>query len=193
MLSPSVRKTKSTIRSPKSCASGAKRLIAQAVEAEFADVPRRARRSRRCRTAASASFGTAMIRFARSRPASARSRWKSRKRAIAARRPAPSASAIASSILPKWARRTQEPRCAAAGALSARHFNRRLSGGADGLARQGRAQPFAGGDRAAEGRLGGRVSSAGRSAICRRGAMSISGPTASICRRAWSRKPNACW
>jgi putative transposase len=30
-------------------------------------------------------------------------------------------------------------------------------------------------------------------AICRRGAMFMSGPTASICKRAWSRRRNACW
>ena len=33
----------------------------------------------------------------------------------------------------------------------------------------------------------------GRSAICRRAITSTSGRTASICRRAWSRRPNACW
>jgi hypothetical protein len=32
-----------------------------------------------------------------------------------------------------------------------------------------------------------------RSAICRRAVTSASGRTASICRRAWSRGPNACW
>ncbi|HZZ23312.1 MAG TPA: transposase [Roseiarcus sp.] len=33
----------------------------------------------------------------------------------------------------------------------------------------------------------------GRSAICRRAITSTSGRTASICRRGWSRRPNACW
>ena len=33
----------------------------------------------------------------------------------------------------------------------------------------------------------------GSGATCRPGATSTSGLTASICRRAWSRRPNACW
>ena len=87
----------------------------------------------------------------------------------------------------------EEPRRAFAGALSARNFDGRFSGSADGLARQGRAQSFARRDRAAEGRVGGRISSAGKSAICRLGAMFTCGPTAFICKLGWSRRPNACW
>src|SRR5450631_1982641 len=52
----------------------------------------------------------------------------------------------------------EEPRCAPAGALSARDFGRRFPGGPHGLARQGRAEPLAGGDRPAQGRVGRRVS-----------------------------------
>src|SRR5208283_5042135 len=52
----------------------------------------------------------------------------------------------------------EEPRCAPAGALSARDFGRRFPGGPPGLARQGRAEPLAGGDRPAQGRVGRRVS-----------------------------------
>ena len=40
-------------------------------------------------------------------------------------------------------------------------------------------------------RLEGRLSALASQRICRRDAMSMSGPTASICRRAWSRRPNA--
>ena len=61
--------------------SGAKRLIEQAVEAEFAAFPTLAATSR-CRTVASASFGMGMIRFARSRRGLVRSRWKSPRRGI---------------------------------------------------------------------------------------------------------------
>ena len=35
--------------------------------------------------------------------------------------------------------------------------------------------------------------SGGKSAICRRVVMSTSGRMASIFRRAWSHRPNACW
>ena len=51
----------------------------------------------------------------------------------------------------------QEPRCSAAGSLSARHLDRRLSGGAGGAPRQGRAEPVAIGDRAPEGGVAGRL------------------------------------
>src|SRR5208283_2365315 len=83
----------------------------------------------------------------------------------------------------------EEPGRPSSGSLSARHFCRRFPGGAGGLAGQGRAQPFAGGDRA--GKASGKKNiGAGKSAICRRAAMSMSGRMASICRRAWSRKPS---
>ena len=63
-----------------------------------------------------------------------------------------------SAILPKWARRTKSLDVLLAGSLSARRFHRRLSGGADGFARQGCAESFALGDRAAQERMGGRLS-----------------------------------
>ena len=62
-----------------------------------------------------------------------------------------------SSILPKWARRTKSLDILLP-ALYVRRFHWRLSGRPDGLARQGCAQSFAFGDRAAEERLGGRLS-----------------------------------
>ena len=129
--------------------SGAKRLVQQAMEAEFAaflashaelELPDGSQRM----------FGMDMIRFVRSRWGSGRSRWRSRRRAIAARRPPTTADErirYASSILPKWARRHEEPRCSFAGSLSARRFHRRFSGSADGLARQGCAEPLSCGDR----------------------------------------------
>jgi putative transposase len=43
---------------------------------------------------------------------------------------------------------------------------------------------------AANGR---RTTRAGNGATCRRGATSISGPTASTCKRGWSRRRSACW
>jgi hypothetical protein len=48
----------------------------------------------------------------------------------------------------------EEPRHAPAGSLSARDFGGRFPGGFRGLARQGRAKPLAGSDRAAQGRVG---------------------------------------
>ena len=70
--------------------SGARRLIAQAVEAEFdafvAFMP-----PSRSPTGASASFGMGMIRFARSRPGSGRSKSKSPRPAIVGLRTPPRA------------------------------------------------------------------------------------------------------
>ena len=61
-----------------------------------------------------------------------------------------------SNILPKWARRTRVGR-SAAGSLFARDFGRGLPGGPRGLAGQGRSKPFASGDCAAERRVGRRI------------------------------------
>ena len=84
----------------------------------------------------------------------------------------------------------EEPRRSCAGSLSARRFHWRLSGRPDGLARQGCAQSFAFGDRAAEERLGGRPSAlASQRSSARRLCLCLG--AASICRRAWSRRPNA--
>src|SRR5271165_4687263 len=52
----------------------------------------------------------------------------------------------------------QEPRRPVAGSLSARDFRRRFPGGPRRLARQGRAQPLRCGDRAPQERVGGRIS-----------------------------------
>ena len=57
-----------------------------------------------------------------------------------------------SAILPKWARR------APASSLFTREFDGRFPGGSHGLARQGRAESLAGGERAAQGRVGRRIS-----------------------------------
>ena len=72
---------------------GAKRLVQQAVEAEFAAFLRQACRSRTA-TGASALSGTDMIPHARSRRGSGLSRCRSRRRAIVGRRGQTSASAI---------------------------------------------------------------------------------------------------
>ena len=60
-----------------------------------------------------------------------------------------------SSILPKWARRTQEPRCSASDLVLAGHFDRRLPGGPLRSPGQGRAEPVAGGDHPADGGVAG--------------------------------------
>ena len=52
----------------------------------------------------------------------------------------------------------EEPRRAVAGSLSARDFRRRFPGGPRRLARQGRAQPLRGGDRAPQEQMGRRIS-----------------------------------
>ena len=52
----------------------------------------------------------------------------------------------------------QKSRRSVASSLSARDFSRRFPGGPRGLARQGRAQPLRGGDRAPRERVGGRIS-----------------------------------
>ena len=51
----------------------------------------------------------------------------------------------------------EEPRCPAAGSVPARRLDRRLPGGARGAARQGRAEPVARGDRAADRRMAGGI------------------------------------
>ena len=170
--------------------TGARRLIAQAVEAEFETflattaelvLPDGRRRVVR--------HGHDPVRAIQT--GIGRSKCKGRRPAIT---PLLRASAFAS-------RRTscqmgaahQEPRRPAACSLSARDFRRRFPGGPRRPARQGRAQPFRGCDRAPQERMGGRVSTMAGSAIWRRAITSTSGRTASICRRAWSRRPNACW
>ena len=105
--------------------------------------------------AANGWFATGMIRFARSRPESARSKCKSRRPAIA---PPLRGSAFAS-------RRTSCPNGRGAPrasrlcvSLSARDFGGRFPGDPRRLARQGRAQPLRGGDRPPQERVGGRIS-----------------------------------
>ena len=86
-----------------------------------------------------------------------------------------------------------EPGCAAADPLPARRLDGRLPGGARRLAGQGRAEPVAVGDRAAEGRLGGRLR-----------ALAAARPVGPALRlhlgrrrlpagAAWSPRPSACW
>jgi putative transposase len=58
---------------------------------------------------------------------------------------------FASNILPKWARRTKSLERAAAGPLPARDFRGRLPGSPFRIARQGRAQLVVGGDRPPQG------------------------------------------
>ncbi len=60
-----------------------------------------------CWTAASALFGTVMIRSTQSSQGSGRWRWKNSRRGIAGRAIAEERIRYSSSILPKWARRTK--------------------------------------------------------------------------------------
>ena len=98
-----------------------------------------------------------------------------------------------SAILPRWSRRTRS-----LDALLPILYLRGVSAGdfQDALAallRQGRPEPVAVGDRAAEGRVGSRVCSLAATGPFRRATTSTSGSTGFICRRAWSRRRSACW
>ena len=106
--------------------------------------------------AADGWFATGMIRFARSRQESARSKCKSRRPAIARR--FGRAHSLHVEHPAQMGAAHQEPRRPSARSLSARDFRRRFPGGARRPARQGRAQPFRGGDRAPQERMGGRIS-----------------------------------
>ena len=139
------------------------------------------------------AFATGMIGFARSRQELARSKCKSRRPAIAPPLRAGGAFASRRDHPAQMGAAHEEPRCPFAGSLSARDFRRRFPGGPRRPARQGSAQPFRSGDRAPQERNGRTNIDDGRSAICRRAITSTSGRTASICRRGWSRRPNACW
>ena len=97
-----------------------------------------------------------------------------------------------SNILPKWARRTKS--------LDALLPVLYLRGISAAISRRP-SRPCSARTRPTFPRLLSRASRAngrtniddGRSAICRRAITSTFGRTASICRRAWSRRPNACW
>ena len=93
-----------------------------------------------------------------------------------------------SAILPKWARRSRRRRCAAAGPLPARHLDRRFPGGSGRAAWQGHTpEPLHPGDRRLE-EWQADYERWQRRATCRP-AVAASGPTASICRRAWRTMP----
>src|ERR1700761_4717327 len=96
-----------------------------------------------------------------------------------------------SAILPKWARRTKSldvllPALYLRG-VSTGDFQEVLT------ALLGKEAPNLSPSVIGRLRATGRTTNgAGKPAICRPGAMFMSGRTASICRRAWSRRPNAC-
>ena len=69
--------------------------------------------------------------------------------------------------------------------VSARGVDRRLPGGARRPPRQGRAEPVAGRDHAADGGVAIRLRAPGRSATSRRDDTCTSGRTGSTCRRGW--------
>jgi putative transposase len=99
---------------------------------------------------------------------------------------------FASSILPKWARRTKSldallPVLYLRG-ISAGDFQEVLT------ALLGKDAPNLSPAVIARLKASGKTSiSGGKSAIYRRAAMFTCGRTASICRRGWSHKPSACW
>ena len=115
-----------------------------------------------------------MIRFARSRRELGRSRWKSPRRGIAGLRAPRSASAIRrrSCRNGRGARKASTFFCRR---FTCAAFHRRLSGSADGLAWQGRANlsPAVIARLKANGKTN---TSSGKNAICRLGAMFMSGP-----------------
>ena len=172
--------------------SGARRLLAQAVEAEaeafLADDEGRAAAGRaRARGAARPCSGAPGP--DRDRPGrgaagqAARPRRRRWSRAHPLHLGDPAALGAAD----------PEPGCLAAGALPARGLDGRLPGGA-------RERCWARTPRTCRrrrsrgcGASGRRTTRAGSGATCRPGATSMSGPTASTCRRAWSRRPSACW
>ena len=119
--------------------AGARRLIAQAVEAEFETFSPRTP-NLFLLTVVSAWFATGMIRFARSRRESDRSKCKSRRRVIVVRRRR--ADTLHVEYSAQMGPPDEEPRRSAAGSLPARDFRRRFPGGPHGLARQGRAAIF---------------------------------------------------
>ena len=98
-----------------------------------------------------------------------------------------------SAILPRWARRSREPRCAVAGALSARRLDRRFPGGAGRPARGGGAEPVARRDLAPHGRLAGGLRPLAAPRSRRPAVTSTSGPMGSTSRPGWSRRPSASW
>ena len=125
--------------------AGARRLIAQAVEAEFetflvstVDLVLPDGRQRVVRHG--------MIRFARSRLGSGR--WRFRAEGPRSRRDGGGADPVHLEYPAQMGAAHEEPGRAVAGSLSARDFRRRFPGGPRRLARQGRAQPLRGGDRA---------------------------------------------
>ena len=95
-----------------------------------------------------------------------------------------------SSILPKWARRTKS-----LDALLPVLYLRGVSTGLPGSPRrplgQGRAEPCAGGDLAADGRMAGGLD-AWQKRDLSRGDACTCGRMGSTCRRAWKKTPNAC-
>ena len=170
--------------------TGARRLIAQAVEAEFETflastaelvLPDGRRRVVR----------HGHIRFARSRQESARSKCKNRRLVIEARRRARGYGS----------RRTSCPNGRDAPRASTPFCPFSICAGFPPATSRRPSPPCSARTRPTFPRLLSRVSRAngrtniddGRSAICRRAITSTSGRTASICRRAWSRRPNACW
>ena len=96
-------------------------------------------------------------------------------------------------ILPRWARRSSSldallPVLYLRG-ISTGDFQEALAG----LLGKDAPEPLAFGDRAADGGLGGRLSTAGVAVTCRPAATSTSGPTGITSRPAWSQSRNACW
>ena len=137
--------------------SGARQLACAGGRDGSRGVSRRHEGFEACLTAATVLCGTATAPSARSRRGSGLSRSarvKIRDRGAAMRWRADSLhlgdpAAVGAAH--------EEPGCAVAGALSARHLDGRLPGGAGGAAGQGRAEPVAGGDLQTDGGVEGRV------------------------------------
>ena len=106
--------------------------------------------------AAGGWFATGMIRFARSRQD--RPGRSAKAEGPRSRRRFGRVHSLHVEHLAQMGAAHQEPRRPSARSLSARDFRRRFPGGPRRPARQGRAQPFRGGDRAPQERMGGRIS-----------------------------------
>jgi len=123
--------------------SGAKRMIAQAVEAEFeaflSDHADKMLPDGRRRVVRHGHDPVRQIQTGIGPVEVQKPKARDRDRGLASES---ERIRYSSAILPHWARRTKKPRRAASGALSARRFSRRFSRRPCGAARQGRAQPL---------------------------------------------------
>ena len=172
--------------------TGARRLIAQAVEAEFEAflgstaelvLPDGRRRVVRHGHDPVRAIQTGIGPIEVQKPKAPRSRRFGRAHSLHVRHPA------------QMGAPHQEPRRPSTPVLYLRGISRRRFPGGARRPCSARTRPTfpGGGDRAPQERMGGRISAMAEARFVGSAITSTSGRTASICRRAWSRRPNACW